>query len=223
MNCKQCQQKILESLAAGQDVLAFDAARHQESCEVCREFRRTEQTLFTAIDVSLRSLANQPVPPSLLPSVRTLMDKTPAPNRTHFNSWAVAAVTAAALLTVNFGYRMRHPANSLRSTVSTSVASRNVDIPQKAPHPDQQPQESLIPAPKIGHSAPANSTATPEVIVLAEEREAFAKFVSAVPEEPNIAQALACPTPAASGDAVEIALLQIDELEVKPLEGTATE
>lgn len=223
MNCKQCREKILESLAAGQNALPVGASSHQESCEACREFFHAQQRLFLAIDRSLRSLSNQPVPPSLLPSVRTRLDEVAVPNRLRFYTLTVVAATAAALLTINLGYRLRHSVNSAKSSPLTSVVSRSVDTSQRAPHPNAEPLKHYAPPGKIRGSARASSTATPEVIVLAEEREAFAKFVSEVPEEPNLAQALARPAPAGSGNAVEIALLQIDELEVKPLEGTATE
>jgi hypothetical protein len=222
MNCKQCQQKILESFAGSENLPSSTFVGHLNSCAACREFFHGQQTLFLAIRDNLRSLANQPVPPSLLPSVRALMEEAPAPSRAWFYSSTVAAVTAAAFLTVNVGYRMRYPANSAKSSLSTSVASRNVDTPQGAPR-DQQPRESSVRAPKIRPSVPAHSTTAPEVIVLAEEREAFAKFVSEVPEEPDVARALARSAPRESDSSVEIALLQIDKLEVQPLEGTATE
>lgn len=67
MNCKQCQQKILESLADGGDAAA-EISIHQESCAFCREFFAIQQNLFQSVDVALRSIANQPVPPRLLPA-----------------------------------------------------------------------------------------------------------------------------------------------------------
>jgi hypothetical protein len=61
----------------------------------------------------------------------------------------------------------------------------------------------------------------PEVIILSEEQRAFAKFVADVPEEPAVALALNHPSPPPADSSSEIALLQIDSLEVKPLESTA--
>ncbi len=65
-------------------------------------------------------------------------------------------------------------------------------------------------------------TPEPEVIVLAEEREAFAEFVAEVPQEPSVALALTRPSPESADEPLEIALLRIDGLEVKPLESFAT-
>jgi hypothetical protein len=59
-----------------------------------------------------------------------------------------------------------------------------------------------------------------EVIVLAEEREAFAKFVAAIPSNENVAVALSRPAPSVPGAPVEIALLQVSSMKVDPLEGT---
>jgi hypothetical protein len=223
MNCKQCQEKILESFAAGQGILAVEASRHQESCEACCEFFQAQETLFFAIDKNLRSLMNQSIPSSLLPSVRVRLKEVSLPRPLRFYAWSAAAVTAAALLTVNVGYRLRHAVNSAKPSSFASVASRNVDTPQRELPRNEKPRKSYVPTSKIRHSAPATSTAVPEVIVLTEERQAFAKFVSEVPEKPDVAQALLRSSPNESEDSVEIAQLQIDTLDVKTLEGTATE
>jgi hypothetical protein len=223
MNCKQCREKILESFAAGQSVLVVEASCHQESCKACREFFRTQKTLFLAIDKHLGSLMNQPIPPSLLPSVRVRLEEVSVPRRFQFYAWSAAAITAAALLTVNAGYRLRHSVNSAKPSSVTSVVSRGADTPQRELPRIQEPRKSYIPASKMRRSAPAASAAVPEVVVLAEERKAFAKFVSEVPEEPDVAQALVHSSPNKGEDSVKIALLQIDGLDVKLLEGTATE
>jgi hypothetical protein len=226
MNCKQCQQNILESLA-GRGLLAPEVSAHQKSCAACREFFGAQQTLFLAIDTNLHSLANQPVPSSLLPSVRARLDEGSAPNRARFFAWSAVAVTAATLVTVNLGYHLRQPVNSAKSAPVTSIASRSVDNPQPDLPSNQAPRKSYVSAPKIWHSAPTPSTPAPEVIVLAEERQAFARFVAEVPEKPEVAKALVRPAPGENqgenAEPVEIAVLQIDNLNVKPLEGTAAE
>jgi hypothetical protein len=59
---------------------------------------------------------------------------------------------------------------------------------------------------------------TAEVMVLAEERAAFVRFVTDLPEEREIAVAFTRPATEAKDEPVEIALLRIDDLEVTPLE-----
>jgi hypothetical protein len=64
------------------------------------------------------------------------------------------------------------------------------------------------------------------VIVSAEERQAYAKFVAETPEQEADTLALAPPgqpVPEAAEDPAEIALLQIESLEVKPLMTTESE
>jgi hypothetical protein len=71
-------------------------------------------------------------------------------------------------------------------------------------------------------SSPARAAiyATSEVIVLAEEREAFLRFAAEVPQERDVALALTRPSRTPPGLPVEIALLRIDEMVVKPLQST---
>ena len=63
----------------------------------------------------------------------------------------------------------------------------------------------------------------PEVIVLAEEREAFGRFVAKVPENPQKAVALTHAAAVQQDLPVEIALLQIERLKVDLLEPAAEE
>jgi hypothetical protein len=68
---------------------------------------------------------------------------------------------------------------------------------------------------------PAHSSAT-EVLVLPAEQQAFQRFVSHISQDQDSAKALAAAAP--DGNAhVEIALLSITNVEVKPLEGTDSE
>jgi hypothetical protein len=61
------------------------------------------------------------------------------------------------------------------------------------------------------------------VIVLAEEGEAFVRFVARIPVDPQRAVALTRPAPLQQDLPVEIAILQIEKLKVKLLEPTAEE
>jgi hypothetical protein len=55
------------------------------------------------------------------------------------------------------------------------------------------------------------------VIVRPEERRAFAQLVAELPANRNMALALANPAPAQAEDSLEISLLQMGSVEVKPL------
>jgi hypothetical protein len=221
MNCKKCQEKILESLAAGKDFPVPDVAAHQNSCVGCAQFFDVQRNLFRSVDASLRLLVNQPVPPSLLPGLRARMDKKFVPRRAWTPRWSYAIVAAVAILAVSIGYVVLRSVDHLNSPKTSSIASRTIGNPQPVVQPFRE-SANVLPKPRDKGVGPAvSSPATPEVIVLAEERQAFAKFVAEVPEDRDVALALT--RPAEADDSVEIALLQIDSLEVKPLEAKAKE
>jgi hypothetical protein len=73
------------------------------------------------------------------------------------------------------------------------------------------------------HASASVPTSEPEVIVLAEEREAFAKFVAEVPEQPQVVVGLTHPAPDTLDAPIEIALLHIDRLEVNLLNPVASQ
>lgn len=223
MNCKYHQEKIVELLAAGEDLPTAEVAAHQNSCISCTEFYATQQKLFHSVDAGLRFLVDQPVPPSLLPAVRARLDDIPVARRAWIPRWPAVVVAAVAILALTVSYALRRPANHPSAPENTLIASGSVDNPQPAA---QLPnvRAKLSPMPRRRPAVPGNSaTATSEVIVLAEERQAFARFVAEVPEERDVAVALTRPAPSEADDPVEIALLQIDGLDVKPLESMARE
>jgi hypothetical protein len=223
MNCTQYQQKIIDSLATGEHLLAAEVVAHQNSCVACSEFYESQRSLFQRIDAGLRSLVNQPVPPSLLSTARVRLEQKPGERSVWTLRWSLGAVVATAILVVGLGYALRRPGTAPDSPSISSVASRSVDSPQ-APTQRAQTLTKVLPTARIKHPLPSASSLTaPKVIVSAEERQAFAKFVAEVPEEKEVALALAQPAPPAADAPVEIALLQIAEVEVKPLDGTPRE
>lgn len=226
MNCKECQKKILESLAASESVIP-EVARHRSACAACAAFYREQQELFRTVDDGLQSLVNQPVPPSLLPRVRGRLDEVPVSPRAWWPAWSLAAVAAIATLALAVEHVPRRPRSVATSGQTASIAPE-CSVPPASIREHARtlarPKALVLPAPNhksATSDVPPN--AAPEVIVSAEERQAFTKFVSEVPEEPQAALALTRPAASAAQDSIEIALLQIDNLEVKPLEGTESE
>jgi hypothetical protein len=227
MNCKQYRDKIVHLIAAGADLQPSEVSAHLRACFGCREFYETQVSLFRSIDAGMQSLVNQPGPPSLLPGVHARLQDESARHRLlvpacSFSIFAVAAVIAASLSSV------RHrPQGFSQSAQWESQASEVRQLASLAPEADPEPP-STHPNLKHSHeSAPAPRFRTleedQEVIVLPEERGAFAKFVAAIPEEREMAVALVGPTAKAPDFPVEIALLQIERVEVELLEGTPRE
>jgi hypothetical protein len=221
MNCQECQKKILDALAAGESYIAPEVASHQNACATCATFYRAQQNLYQRVDAGLQSLMNQHVPPSLLPRVRARLDEVPGARIGWRPAWSVTAVAAAAILALVVAYALRRPHTAVNSAQIAAAS------PQQRPAPQVVPV-SQKPQPEAAHVSPvakrtrtagiAPAIATPKVIVSTEERQAFAKFIAEVPEDTAVAAALAQPVPVADEDAVEIALLKIEPLQVKPLE-----
>jgi hypothetical protein len=227
MNCKQCQERMLESLVTGDLQIARELAAHQELCAICQHYYEVQSHLFRSMDAGLRAAANEKVPPSLIPAVRSRLEQQPVPGTAWLPSWSFALVATLVLLVMGIGYVRHRPESQPRFSEGASVTSRSV---ANAETPALPSQKAMTVRPhrksKLTSStnlSPAAPEAAPEVIVLAEERQAFARFVSELPEEKDVALALTRLAPVVQDDLVEIALLQIDSLEVKPMESTARE
>jgi hypothetical protein len=227
MNCKQCQENIVKSLAVSAELLPGKVAAHRQTCPACREFYIQQASLFRSIGAGLQVMANQAIPPSLVPGLRVRLDQQPLARRAWIPSWSFAAVAAVAVLAVGVTYVRRAPERHPNFPEIEAMVSATVGNPVPAV---QSPRKTVDPAPRRTYkrpkpvaSLPVPSEAASEVIVLAEERRAFVKFVAELPEERDVALALTRPASPATDAPVEIALLQIESLEVKPLEETPRE
>jgi hypothetical protein len=226
MNCKQCQQRILDALAAGASHLTPEVTAHRNSCSACAEFFMRQQHLFQSIDAGLQFIVNQPVPPSLLPSIRVRAHEDPGLQRASFPSWSLAAIVAAIILALTVSYSIRHPRRALDSSQIASSSPPQTAAPplvrDAATIRSQPDAVRVLKASTPKRHVPALSSAgTQEVIVLAEERQAFVRFAAEVPQQPQVAVAFARPTP--QDAPIEIALLHIDRLELNLLNPVASQ
>ena len=228
MNCQRCQQSIVDSLAVGASHVSPEVMAHQQSCPACAQFFATEGNLFRAIDAGLRSVVNQPLPPSLLPTVRARLGENAVPQRTWLLGWNLAAVVALAILAFAVSHALLRRHSAVNSEPITST-SRQLSTPPQVPRDNAtiqaQPEAvRVLPVSNRERNAHALATEAPEVIVSAEEREAFAKFVAEVPEQPTqVALALTHPASGAFDAPSGTALLRIDLVEVNSLDGTENE
>lgn len=222
MNCKVARRKITDSFAAGATVLPPELTAHQESCATCRDFDAAEGTLFRSLDAGLESLVNEPMPPSLLPRVRARLEEAEAFRSSWSSRWSFVAFAAALLLALSLMAFWHRTERRTDGSESLSVASRAEEHPVPAvPMPRHRPVTALSEKHRPKDVAVPRKEASElslEVIVLPEERAAFAKFVAQLPEEADVAVALTRAAPEQEEPPLEIALLKIEELEVKPLE-----
>ena len=225
MNCEGYRDRLIDGLARGGSPLDGEVAGHLRACAECNRFYEAQVHLFGAIDAGVSAMVNKTVPASLLPGVRARLDEQGATRRTWIPAWTFAAVIAAvAIVAVGGGYLWRQPERRPDSSRSGAIATQRIANPAPLVQAAGMPVTSS-PIPKRRRASPATtaSLATepmPEVIVLAEERQAFDRFVSALPRRSNVAVALAHAAPAAADTGVEIALLEIGDLEVESLEAT---
>jgi len=224
MNCEGYRDKLVDVLAGGEGALGGELAAHLRACADCKEFYEAQVHLFGAIDSGVRAMVNETVPASLLPGVRVLVAEAGMPPRHWGFSWAfAAAVTVAAVLAVSVGFMRWNPENTSKLLGRTPVIAQR-ERNATGVLPIQPRAVAADPARRSRGTktatAPRETVKTPEVMVLAEERAAFVRFVTDLPEEREVAVAFTRPATDANDEAVDIALLQIDELEVKPLESS---
>jgi len=223
MSCERYRDKLIDGLASGESSLENDVTGHLRTCAACKKFYEAQMHLFGAIDSGVRVMVNEAVPASLLPGVRRLVAEAGVPRRSWDFAWGFAAVGVAAVVVIGVGLLRRNPENAGGVTAGVPAFTQGVrEAARVAPAQSQvaaaTPKFHMI---KVKHmTVPNDGEAGPEVLVLAEERAAFVRFVTDLPEERDVAVALTRAATGGKDEAVEIALLQIDELDVKPLESS---
>lgn len=221
MNCQRCQRRILDALAAGMAMLPREVTAHQLGCEACQAYYESEASLFRSLEEGLKAMANDAVPPSLVPRVRARLDEESEARYSWMPGWGIAAI-AALILAVSLGSVLHRSKRQVVVPENVPVASRRAENPVSAA---QSPRIAATPSLNRGHECRRTSAvaakgfeAIPEVIVLPEERAAFAKFVAPLPEEPNVVLVLTRAAPIYEDWSLEIAAVEITELEVKALD-----
>jgi len=226
MPCDQFQE-ALSDLACAAAEPRGDLRAHLDACAPCRIAFERERLLFASIDSGVRQLTNADVPASLLPAIRAHLAK---PSQTRHGSgtasWIYAAAAAAAALFL-LALPFFHPRTPAVETAAQPEIRQSPEqkIPalQAAATPSIVASRSAEPKRKLhsGGSSQFAQNHEPEVLVPAEEREALAKFVSAVVERQNLAAALIHPASSANPEGLAIDPLNIAQLEVKSLEEKA--
>jgi len=221
MNCNKAQQAIIDSLAAGESTLPTEIARHEQSCAACRNYYEAQSRLFRSIDQGVGAIANSSVPASLLPVIRSRFDEQAALARLGILGWPLTALAASALAVIALAIFWHRPRPTQPAYEVRQLATEAAKVePLVAATPKvSKKSERRLSEPRVS-SAPSVAVDdwTQEVMVLPEEREAFARFVAQVPKNPAVALALTRPAPKENEAPVEIALLTIRPLEVKSLE-----
>ena len=228
MPCENYKDALIEAAVSGFEPRG-ELRAHLDTCASCRAAFEQEQALFASIDAGLHVTANADVPASLLPRVRARLDETVVTQRRWFQPLIFAAASVALTFAIFLLTRPLHPrpdsqanqapqipvsqspvtnAGDQNSGVSTQIVSSNVNNSQM-----------------LGHSTLLRPVASgqPEVLVPPDEREAFARFVVVLGERREVALALVTPAPQTKNEPASLEPLQINGLEIKPLEERQTE
>jgi len=227
MNCTQIQKNIFDSLAAAREALPVDIAGHLTECPACRLYHERQLRLFRSLQTGLETLANANVPSSLAPRIRARLEEQPLARRFGSYGWGLAAVAVVAILASGLALTRYQPqVTGTPLELTRSVTTPEQPKPTAVSDPPQMSRELVRRSAKRSAVQPSSGVAhdlAAQVVVLAEEREAFQRFVAQLSAQQDLAVALAHPAPAVPEHPVEIALLQIDFLDVTLPDSTARE
>ncbi len=198
---------------------------HLRACPACREEFQRQQRLFAAMEQGLRERINEELPLGFAARVRARVNGQAAPRRRWILRWvpawgAVAAVAALALalFIVQTIRRVSVRQESLATPVARSVAPHDGLKPPRAASadtPDKNP--AVQPARVQTVSSPVRIT-LPHVLLPPGQKVALARLVESLRSGKVQGQMLLAES--AGLKPVEIAPLEINALEWKPLEGT---
>jgi hypothetical protein len=221
MNCKLAQEQIKEKLASADSGLPPKVRAHRDGCRDCQAFYEKERNLHSALQRGLGNIMNPVIPASLVPRVRVRLEE-PSVRQSAWILRLVFATAALAILLVFSGYLNRKPEDQPQATHLEVVSGSNSGSTLPA-----LPARNTLVASKPRtekHANPRSSShALPEVIISVEERQAFARFVARFPEDRHVAVALVRPASVEADSPIEIALLDLGSVEVKPLESETSE
>jgi hypothetical protein len=178
------------------------------------------------MDTGMKAFVNQPVPQSLLYSVPApLLKETSGPHLwISSRNLGVIGVVSAVLLV--FSVFPNHPRKFAPPWPAVSRPLQSAGGATVQQTQTENLHASVVPGTKRANVKVVDSKGpdgSMKVIVLPEEREDFVKFVAELPAEGNVALALTRPAARVAEDCVEITLLEVGAMELKPLERTPSE
>ena len=228
MPCKHHKDALIEAAASGAQPQG-DLRAHLDVCAPCRAAFEQERSVFASIDASLHITANADVPHSLLPRVRARLDEAAEPQ----SRWMQPLIFAAASVSLSFAiilFALPHPsrpdsqAKQTPQIPASEATATNVHNPNSVPG-TRTVSSSVNNSQRRGGSTLLRTVASsqPEVLVPPDEREALARFVVVLQARREVAVALVTPATPTKDESASLEPLQINGLEIKPLEERQTE
>jgi hypothetical protein len=231
MICGRYKNALLELAAAGAEANPQLHA-HLQGCPSCRSAFENERSLFASIDSCLRSSANVELPPSFIPTVRAqLWRESPLVrgNETVTNRllWVPSLVAATIILFIFVRLDRRAKLLTANEQFATQRAPSPVTRPTTPVKPLQDPIPQITPA--IGKSTAAKAVTThekkppqierhgPEIIVPPDQEILLARYVDQWRRQHQPASTLLTEADPDQTAPLQVPLIQIAELDVKPL------
>ena len=212
ISCEQCRERLSGALAHGERTGSSEMTTHLRGCAGCREFYEGQVRLFAAMDAGLRTMVNEGVPASLLAGVRVRMEQAPA-----FGNWRrvwIVPAAVAVLVALVLAISQRREGRETAGADVPVVAVRPAVTERSAAAPEEQEPVMATKLRVAVVKIPARTDVVPEVIVLAEEREAYKRYVGET--------AVGLGNPAAPVEKImgpiEIVSQEIAQLEIRKLE-----
>jgi hypothetical protein len=225
MNCTRARKSIIGALAAGESGIHGKLGQHLGACASCRAFSKRQASFFRDVDSHLRLVVNERVPPSVITGVLARLPRVESPRPPWLSTWRIA-VAALAVLAAAVSLQLRHSNTIDRVSESPAqivAGAANADHLQPANGRAQMTPPETSHLHGVRKANTPEPPATPEVLVSREEQEAFAHFVNKFSVDRDTAIALVTAVSQKDEATLEIALLKIQSVEVKPLEGSESE
>lgn len=218
MLCESYRQPLIDSLAAGEP-LPPELAKHLAGCSACASAFAEEGTLFAAIEYSLGVAVNVPAPPSLVPRVRAQIARGAVKA-----SWR-GPVLAFATLSLVAGVAAIWPGfhstpddlggRSSAAVTSTVQSADSREAIESLVHstPSVQKASSRL----ISHSTVRSDV---EVLVSPEEQAGLERYAVRLRARAleNTARAAVTNDPPFQIQPLEIAVMDLRQLSIEPLE-----
>jgi hypothetical protein len=228
MNCASCQDALL-GLAAVNSEPSAELHAHLQLCAACSAIFERERHLFADIDAGLQASANSTLPSSFFPGLRVRINAPVAPFRKPVSVRGVILVAAAAAILALSIVRQQHRTPGQPAGVTpggrqsapeaamspVELEQPNVDSPLQ-PRPGVAPPERNARAENRRQPPPISTSAT-EIIVPADQEVLLARYAEQLSHRRKAPARMSDDALSAATKPLEVDLIQIAQLDVKPL------
>ncbi len=221
MNCESLRVALIELAATGGEPIS-ELRAHLLECPSCRATLEREGNLFAAIDAGLEREARVEVPPSFLPQVRSRIAESPlySPGTPHLRKITLAVAAAAVLfLSINSLTPLQQPKNTPESSGQVSLSSPSEQALDTSIQPASEEigKKAFLQPVRARRPHSILSRHDAEILVAPDQEVLLAQYAKQMNRRRSAVAVTAVQSPPPDPQPLEIALIQIAELDVKPL------